>query len=35
MIGNLNVCHSDGWHIGGDEIQYYCEQHGAAGPMAN
>lgn len=36
VIGNLNVCHSDGWHIGGDEINYYCEKiNGAGGSLAN
>lgn len=36
VIGNLNTCHSDGWHIGGDEINYYCEKiNGAGGSMAN
>ncbi|KAH8704656.1 hypothetical protein GQ44DRAFT_777854 [Phaeosphaeriaceae sp. PMI808] len=36
VAGNLNVCHSDGWHIGGDEITYYCEKHGSsAGAMTN
>ncbi|KAF2846449.1 hypothetical protein T440DRAFT_458471 [Plenodomus tracheiphilus IPT5] len=34
-IGNLDVCHSDGWHIGGDELNHYCEENGAAGSMAN
>ena len=35
LIGNLNVCHSDGSHIGGDEINYYCETiNGAGGSMA-
>jgi hypothetical protein len=35
VIGNLNVCHSDGWHIGGDELDYYCKQNGAGGSMSN
>ncbi|KAF1927451.1 uncharacterized protein M421DRAFT_421862 [Didymella exigua CBS 183.55] len=36
VIGNLNVCHSDGWHIGGDEINYYCEKiNNAGGSLAN
>lgn len=35
-IGNLDVCHSDAWHIGGDEINYYCEKiNGAGGSWAN
>ncbi|OQE19595.1 hypothetical protein PENSTE_c015G08306 [Penicillium steckii] len=21
-----NYCHSEGWHIGGDEMTYYCEK---------
>ncbi|KAH7408501.1 hypothetical protein DE146DRAFT_629407 [Phaeosphaeria sp. MPI-PUGE-AT-0046c] len=35
VIGNLNVCHSDAWHIGGDELNHYCEKHGAGGSLAN
>ncbi|KAF3037523.1 hypothetical protein E8E12_007551 [Didymella heteroderae] len=36
VIGNLNTCHSDAWHIGGDEINYYCEKiNGAGGSFAN
>ncbi|KAL1603278.1 hypothetical protein SLS59_004374 [Nothophoma quercina] len=36
VIGNLNVCHSDGWHIGGDEINYYCNKiNGAGDSLAN
>ncbi|KAF2027987.1 hypothetical protein EK21DRAFT_114335 [Setomelanomma holmii] len=34
-IGYLDLCHSDGWHIGGDELHYYCTQNGARGSMAN
>ncbi|CAG7561993.1 unnamed protein product [Fusarium equiseti] len=30
------VCHSDDWHIGGDEMTYYCENKcGAQGAEAN
>ncbi|KAF2126040.1 hypothetical protein P153DRAFT_346859 [Dothidotthia symphoricarpi CBS 119687] len=29
LVGNLNICHSEGKHIGGDEMQYYCKQNGA------
>ncbi|KAK6208532.1 hypothetical protein QIS74_12050 [Colletotrichum tabaci] len=30
------ICHSDGWHIGGDEMNYYCsEKCGAQGSEAN
>lgn len=36
VIGNLNVCHSEDEHIGGDEINYYCEKiNGAGGSWAN
>ncbi|OAK97076.1 hypothetical protein IQ06DRAFT_40266 [Phaeosphaeriaceae sp. SRC1lsM3a] len=35
LVGNLSVCHSDAWHIGGDELNHYCEKHGAGGSMAN
>ncbi|KAJ4319167.1 hypothetical protein N0V94_004040 [Neodidymelliopsis sp. IMI 364377] len=36
LVGNLNVCHSDGSHIGGDELNYYCtEINGAGGSLAN
>jgi len=36
VIGNLNVCHSEGWHIGGDELNYYCEKiNGAGASMAD
>ncbi|KAJ4986132.1 hypothetical protein SVAN01_08396 [Stagonosporopsis vannaccii] len=36
VIGNLNVCHSDGWHIGGDEMSYYCTKiNGASASAAN
>ncbi|KAJ4358838.1 hypothetical protein N0V95_002691 [Ascochyta clinopodiicola] len=36
VIGNLNVCNSEGWHIGGDEINYYCSDiNGAGGSLAN
>ncbi|KAF9691742.1 hypothetical protein EKO04_010430 [Ascochyta lentis] len=36
VIGNLNVCHSDGWNLGGDEINYYCETiNKAGGSLAN
>ncbi|KAH5537175.1 hypothetical protein HBI27_144550 [Parastagonospora nodorum] len=35
VIGNLNVCHSEEWHLGGDEINYYCDQQNGAGSMAN
>ncbi|KNG45830.1 hypothetical protein DDE82_007395 [Stemphylium lycopersici] len=34
-IGNLNVCHSGDWHIGGDELSYYCKQNGARGSLAS
>ncbi|KAI8941990.1 hypothetical protein NX059_000100 [Plenodomus lindquistii] len=34
-IGNLDVCHSDGWHIGGKELSSYCKDSGAAGSLAN
>ncbi|KAF1917407.1 hypothetical protein BDU57DRAFT_546691 [Ampelomyces quisqualis] len=34
VVGNLNVCHSDAWHIGGDELNHYCKQQGA-GSLAN
>ncbi|KAG8162005.1 hypothetical protein KVR01_007770 [Diaporthe batatas] len=27
--GDLRVCNSPGWHIGGDEWEYYCKQSGA------
>ncbi|KAF6837995.1 hypothetical protein CMUS01_04826 [Colletotrichum musicola] len=27
--GDLRVCNSVGWHIGGDEWDYYCRQSGA------
>ncbi|KAJ5505886.1 hypothetical protein N7453_004843 [Penicillium expansum] len=30
----LYYCESQGWHIGGDELHYYCNQHGAAGSIA-
>jgi hypothetical protein len=36
VVGNLNVCHSDAGHIGGDELNHYCENvNGASGSMAN
>ncbi|KAH8680024.1 hypothetical protein BGZ60DRAFT_445442 [Tricladium varicosporioides] len=28
-------CQSDGWHLGGDEINYYCEQNGASKAVAS
>ncbi|THV50438.1 hypothetical protein BGAL_0150g00010 [Botrytis galanthina] len=28
-------CESAGWHIGGDELNYYCQQNGAGGSLAN
>lgn len=35
VIGNLNVCHSEARHIGGDEMNYYCEKiNGAGGSWA-
>ncbi|OLN81929.1 hypothetical protein CCHL11_08606 [Colletotrichum chlorophyti] len=33
--GDLLVCNSLGWHIGGDEWQYYCRQAGADIGKAN
>ncbi|KAH7374284.1 hypothetical protein BKA66DRAFT_589802 [Pyrenochaeta sp. MPI-SDFR-AT-0127] len=35
VIGNLNVCHSDGKHIGGDELNYYCKQNKAGASLAS
>ncbi|KAF1357264.1 hypothetical protein EJ07DRAFT_129481 [Lizonia empirigonia] len=36
VVGNLNVCHSDGKHIGGDELHYYCSNiNGAGGSLAD
>ncbi|KAH9866545.1 hypothetical protein J1614_008235 [Plenodomus biglobosus] len=34
-IGNLDVCHSPEWHIGGDEMNHYCKQAGTRGSKAN
>ncbi|KAH7065751.1 hypothetical protein BKA63DRAFT_164194 [Paraphoma chrysanthemicola] len=34
-VGNLEVCHSDGWHLGGDELNHYCKQSNARGSLAN
>ncbi|KAF7861569.1 hypothetical protein EAF04_008131 [Stromatinia cepivora] len=28
-------CQTDGWHMGGDEWLYYCEQNGAELSLAN
>ncbi|CCD44420.1 hypothetical protein ACHAPC_002499 [Botrytis cinerea] len=28
-------CQSADWHIGGDELSYYCKQNGAGGSLAN
>ncbi|KAH6625784.1 hypothetical protein C7974DRAFT_377247 [Boeremia exigua] len=36
VTGNLNVCSSPAWHIGGDELNHYCEKvNGAGGSLAN
>ncbi|KZM18977.1 uncharacterized protein EKO05_0011313 [Ascochyta rabiei] len=36
VIGNLNLCHSGGWHIGGSEMKDYCNRlGGAGGSLAN
>ncbi|CBX97257.1 hypothetical protein IAQ61_007331 [Plenodomus lingam] len=34
-IGNLDVCNSAGWHIGGKELSQYCKDAGASGSLAN
>lgn len=31
--GSLQYCHSSDWHIGGDEMYYYCRLHGAGDSM--
>ncbi|APA11648.1 hypothetical protein SS1G_05103 [Sclerotinia sclerotiorum 1980 UF-70] len=28
-------CHTNGWHMGGDEWSYYCKQKGAGLSLAN
>lgn len=36
VVSDLNVCHSEGKHIGGDEINHYCTKvNGAADSVAN
>ncbi|KAK1142944.1 hypothetical protein N8T08_007185 [Aspergillus melleus] len=30
----LYYCQSEGQHIGGDELNYYCKQNGAGGSLA-
>ncbi|RMZ72238.1 delta(24(24))-sterol reductase [Pyrenophora seminiperda CCB06] len=34
VISNLPLCQSEGWHIGGDELEFYCKKNGAWGSMA-
>ncbi|KAF2174730.1 hypothetical protein K469DRAFT_725304 [Zopfia rhizophila CBS 207.26] len=34
-VGGLTFCHSEAWHIGGDELSYYCKQAGADGSLAD
>lgn len=33
--GGLDFCHSEGMHIGGDELSYYCKLNGAGGSLAD
>ncbi|PSN60263.1 hypothetical protein BS50DRAFT_681761 [Corynespora cassiicola Philippines] len=33
-IGELDVCSSEAWHIGGDELNHYCKKNGAGASMA-
>ncbi|QDS73712.1 hypothetical protein FKW77_003460 [Venturia effusa] len=35
LAGTPPACHSPAFHIGGDEMSYYCKQAGAAGSFAN
>lgn len=35
MINKLLTCLSPNWHIGGDEMEYYCKLSGAQGALAN
>ncbi|KAF2190387.1 hypothetical protein K469DRAFT_697661 [Zopfia rhizophila CBS 207.26] len=31
----MTYCASNDWHIGGDELNYYCKQAGASDSLAN
>ncbi|TID24318.1 hypothetical protein E2P81_ATG02619 [Venturia nashicola] len=35
ITGAPPSCYSKEWHLGGDEISFYCKQAGAAGSFAN